>query len=197
MCGIGQVLQTGFQIASNAAQSSARIKEQNRQYAANKEAANASFEASRDTTSLQFIQRDKSIRQQELDYDLLARMSLANAKAQVGASNLGGTSIKATLADAKGRYDRNARRFIEDRKNLAAAYQQDLINLEVTRENQINTVMQGRWTAGDTMNMLAPLAGGFSNLMIQRDNRSYYQNQMNNIGMLPSMGATPGGNNGS
>lgn len=203
MCGVGQALQMGFQMMSSAAESRARIEEQNRQYEANKKAANKSYVAAKDTTSLQFLQKNTAIREQELDYDLLAKVSMATGRAQAGASNLGGSSILATLADAQGKYDRNARRFIKDRKNLAAAYEQDLVNLNVTRENQINTVMQGRWTAGDTMAMLAPLATGFSQLMVQRQNQNYYANRMGMIGqginpMQPyqptSMGATGGFN---
>lgn len=201
MCGVGQALQMGFQMMSSAAQSKARIEEQNRQYEANKKAANRSYTSAVDTTSLQFTQKNTGIKEQQLDYDLMSKVSLATGQAQAGASNLGGSSILATLSDAKGKYDRNARRFITDRKNLAAAYEQDLVNLNVTRENQINTVMQGRWTAGDTMAMLAPLATGFSQLMVQRQNQNYYANRMGMIGqginpMQPyqptSMGATGG-----
>lgn len=187
MCGIGQVLQMGFGMMSSAAQSRARIEEQNRQYEANKAAAEASFAAAKETSGLQFLQNNKKIRQQQFDFELMGKLAESNVRAQTGASNLGGTSIRSTLSDAKMRWTKDARRFIDERKNLADAYEMDLHNLEVTKVNQINTVMQGRWTAGDTMAMLAPVVNGFSSLMIQQQNQGYYNNQMSQVGQQPMM----------
>jgi len=186
MCGIGQVLQMGFGMMSSAAQSKARIEEQNRQYEANKLAAEASYGAAVETSSLKFLQNNKKIRQQGFDFELMGKLSESNLSAQAGSSNLGGASIRATINDAKGKWSKDARRFIDERKNLADAYEMDLHNLEVTKVNQINTVMQGRWTAGDTMAMLAPVVNGFSSLMIQGQNNNYQQQRMSQIGQMPS-----------
>lgn len=185
MCGIGQVLQMGFGMMSSAAQSRARIEEQNRQYAANKQAAEASYEAAVETSSMKFLQNNTKIRQQGFDFELMGKLSESNLVAQAGSSNLGGTSIRSTVADARGKWTKDARRFIDERKNLAEAYEMDLHNLEVTKVNQINTVMQGRWTAGDTMAMLAPVVNGFSSLMIQGQNQNYHQQRMGQIGQTP------------
>lgn len=197
MCGVGQILQAGFGMMSSAAQSRARIEEQNRQYEANKAAANASYAAAKETSSIQFLQNNKKLRQQGFDFELNARLQQSNLRAQVGSSNLGGTSIRNTVSDFAGKASKDARRFIDERKNLAVAYDQDLHNLEVTRVNQINTVMQGRWTAGDTMAMLAPVVNGFSSLMIQGQNQGYHQQQMSQVGGMGggygSMGGMGGG----
>ena len=194
MCGIGQVLQMGFGMMSSAAQSKARIEEQNRQYEANKAAAEASYAAAKETSSMKFLQNNKKIRQQGFDFELMGKLSESNLVAQAGSSNLTGTSIRSTVADARGKWTKDARRFIDERKNLAEAYEMDLHNLQVTKVNQINTVMQGRWTAGDTMAMLAPVVNGFSSLMIQGQNQQYQQQRMSQIGQMPgSMSGYGGG----
>lgn len=186
MCGIGQVLQIGFGMLSSAAQSRARIEEQNRQYEANKAAAEASFAAARETAGLQFIQNNQKIRQQQFDFELLGKLAVSQLKAQQGASNLRGATINNTVEDARAKISKDARRFIDERKNMAAAYKQELHNLEVTKVNQINTVVPGRWTMGDTLGMLAPVVNGFSGMMIQQQNRSYQQQQMGMIGRAPT-----------
>lgn len=197
MCGIGQVLQMGFGMMSSAAQSKARIEEQNRQYEANKQAANASYEAGVETSSLKFLQNNKKVRQQGFDFELMGKLQESNLVAQAGSSNLSGVSIRSTIADARGKWTKDARRFIDERKNLAEAFEMDLHNLDVTRVNQINTVMQGRWTAGDTMAMLAPVVNGFSSLMIQGQNQQYQQQRMGQIGQMPgSMSGYGGGGYG-
>lgn len=185
MCGIGQVLQMGFGMMSSAAQSKARIEEQTRQFEANKAAAEASFAASRETVALQFIQNNQKVRQQQFDFELMGKLAVSQFKAQAGASNLRGTSINNTVQDARAKVSKDARRFIDERKNMAAAYKQELHNLEVTKINQINTVVPGRWTMGDTMGMLAPVVNGFASMMIQGQNRSYQQQQMGQIGQMP------------
>jgi hypothetical protein len=199
MCGIGQVLQMGFGMMSSAAQSKARIEEQNRQYEANKAAAEASYAAGVETSSLKFLQNNKKVRQQGFDFELMGKLQESNLKAMAGSSNLTGTSIRSTVYDARGKWTKDARRFIDERKNLADGYEMDLHNLQVTKENQINTVMQGRWTAGDTMSMLAPVVNGFSSLMIQGQNQGYQQQRMGSIGQSPygqSYGGYGGGYGG-
>ena len=186
MCGIGQVLQIGFGMLSSAAQSRARIEEQNRQYEANKAAAEASFAAAKETAGLQFIQNNQKVRQQQFDFELMGKLAVSQLEAQTGASNLRGTSIRNTISDANARISKDARRFIDERKNMAAAYKQEIFNLEVTKVNQINTVVPGRWTMGDTLGMLAPVVNGFSGMMIQQQNRGYQQQQMGMIGRAPS-----------
>ena len=186
MCGIGQVLQMGFGMMSSAAQSKARIEEQTRQFEANKAAAEASFAAARETSALQFIQNNQKVRQQQFDFELLGKLQVSQLQAQTGASNLRGVSIRNTISDANARISKDSRRFIDERKNMAAAYKQELHNLEVTKVNQINTVVPGRWTMGDTMGMLAPVVQGFSSMMIQQQNRGYQQQQMGQIGQMPS-----------
>lgn len=185
MCGIGQVLQMGFGMLSSAAQSRARIEEQNRQFEANKAAAEASFAASRETVALQFIQNNQKVRQQQFDFELMGKLAVSQFKAQAGASNLRGTSINNTVEDARAKVSKDARRFIDERKNMAAAYKQELHNLEVTKINQINTVVPGRWTMGDTLGMLAPVVNGFAGMMIQQQNRGYQQQQISQIGQMP------------
>jgi len=185
MCGIGQVLQMGFGMMSSAAQSRARIEEQNRQYEANKKAAEASYGAAVETSSMKFLQNNTKIRQQGFDFELMGKLAESTLAAQAGSSNLSGTSIRSTINDARGKWTKDARRFIDERKNLADAYEMDLHNLEVTKVNQINTVMQGRWTAGDTMAMFAPVVNGFSSLMIQQQNQGYQQQRMSQIGQVP------------
>ena len=69
MCGIGQVLQMGFGMMSSAAQSRARIEEQNRQFEANKAAAEASLAAARETTALSSSRTTRKSRQQQFDFD--------------------------------------------------------------------------------------------------------------------------------
>lgn len=195
MCGIGQVLQMGFGMMSSAAQSRARIEEQTRQFEANKAAAEASFAASRETAALQFIQNNQKVRQQQFDFELLGKMQVSQLKAQAGASNLRGVSIRNTISDASAKISKDSRRFIDERKNMAAAYKQELHNLEVTKINQINTVVPGRWTMGDTLGMLAPVVNGFAGMMIQQQNRGYQQQQMSQIGQMPGgYGGGYGGN---
>lgn len=185
MCGVGQALQMGFGMLSSAAQSRARIEEQNRQFEANKAAAEASFAASRETVALQFIQNNQKVRQQQFDFELLGKLAVSQLKAQQGASNLRGVTINNTVEDARAKIGKDARRFIDERKNMAAAYKQELHNLEVTKVNQINTVVPGRWTMGDTLGMLAPVVNGFSGMMIQQQNRGYQQQQISQLGQVP------------
>lgn len=193
MCGIGQVLQMGFGMMSSAAQSRARIEEQNRQYEANKAAAEASYAAAKETSSLTFLQNNKKIRQEQFDFELLGKLRESQASAAVGASNLKRTgSIRSSLADLRSKTARGSRRYIDERKNLADAYERDLENLEVTKVNQINTVMQGRWTAGDTMAMLAPVVNGFSSLMIQQQNTAAHNQSMARVSGV-GLGSTMGG----
>lgn len=185
MCGVGQALQMGFGMLSSAAQSRARIEEQNRQFEANKAAAEASFAASRETVALQFIQNNQKVRQQQFDFELLGKLQVSQLNAQTGASNLRGVSVRNTISDAQAKISKDSRRFIDERKNMAAAYKQELHNLEVTKVNQINTVVPGRWTMGDTLGMLAPVVNGFSGMMIQQQNRAYQQQQISQLGQVP------------
>lgn len=173
MCGVGQALQMGFGMLSSAAQSRARIEEQNRQFEANKAAAEASFAASRETVALQFIQNNQKVRQQQFDFELLGKLQVSQLNAQTGASNLRGVSVRNTISDAQAKISKDSRRFIDERKNMAAAYKQELHNLEVTKVNQINTVVPGRWTMGDTLGMLAPVVNGFAGMMIQQIGRAH------------------------
>lgn len=188
MCGVGQALQMGFGMLSSAAQSRARIEEQNRQFEANKAAAEASFAASRETVALQFIQNNQKVRQQQFDFELLGKLAVSQLKAQQGASNLRGVTINNTVEDARAKIGKDARRFIDERKNMADAYKQELHNLEVTKINQINTVVPGRWTMGDTLGMLAPVVNGFAGMMIQQQNRGYQQQQISQLGQAPGYG---------
>lgn len=179
------VLSVGVGMATSAAQSKARIAEQNRQYAANKAAAQAAYQTSADTAALRYKQNNKKIRQDAFDFELKGKLAESQLVTMAGASNLAGGSIAETLADARGRWTKDARRFIDDKRNLKDSYIQDLENLRVSMDNQINTVAQGRWTTGDTLSMLSPLAGGFSSLMIDRQNSALNNWRMGNVGRLP------------
>lgn len=192
MCGIGQVLQIGFGMLTSAAQSRARIEEQNRQYAANKAAAEASFAASRETAALQFIQNNEKIRQEQFDFELLGKLQVSQLQAQAGASNLRGISVRNTISDANARISKDSRRYIDERKNMAQAYKAELHNLRVSMVNQINTVSPGQWTQGDTLGMLSPLVGGFSSLMIGRQNQGYQQQRISQLGQSGMFGGTYG-----
>lgn len=188
MCSIGQVLQIGFGMLTSAAQSRARIEEQNRQYAANKAAAEASFAASRETAALQFIQNNKKVRQEQFDFELLGKLQVSQLQAQAGASNLRGISVRNTISDANARISKDSRRYIDERKNMAQAYKAELHNLRVSMVNQINTVSPGQWTQGDTLGMISPLVGGFSSLMIRRQNQGYQQQRISQLGQIPGGG---------
>ena len=52
--------------------------------------------------------------------------------------------------------------------------------------------MQGRWTAGDTMAMMAPLVNGFSSLMIQQQNTAAHNQSMAQVSGV-GLGSTMGG----
>lgn len=196
MCGIGQVLSTGFQMFSAAAEAQARIEEQNRQYEANKKAAESSYEAAVDTTDLSFVQNQQKIRQQQLDFELLGKIQIAQLEAQAGASNLRGSSVRNTISDAKAKISKDTRRFEQERQNLADAYTQELENLAVTKENQINTVSQGRWTLGDSLGVMAPMVSLGSQMMINQQNAGYsdYRNLM--IGQQPGFSGYSYGSGG-
>jgi len=195
MCGIGQVLQIGFGMLASAAQSKARIEEQNRQYEANRAAAQAAYAAGKETASLTFLQNNKKIRQEQFDFELLSKLRESQLSAASGASNLKNTgSIRSSLADLRSKGARGSRRYVDERKNLADSYERDLDNLRVTMVNQINSVSQGSWTAGDSLSMMAPVVNGFSSLMIQQQNNAAHNQSLARIGGgALGLGSTFGG----
>jgi hypothetical protein len=113
-------------------------------YERNKAAANATYEANVDTTALAFLQNDLSVRQQAFDYEMTGRMARSSAVAATGASNLAGVSARETFNEISSQTSKGARRYQTQRKNAADSYYQDIRNLQVARDNQINSVIDPR-----------------------------------------------------
>lgn len=113
-------------------------------YERNKAAAQATYEATVDTTALAFLQNDLAVRQQAFDYEMTGRMARSSAVAATGASNLAGVSARETFNEISSQTSKGARRYQTQRKNAADAYYQDIRNLQVARDNQINSVIDPR-----------------------------------------------------
>ena len=110
----------------------------------NKAAAFATYEGNVDATALRFLQNDLTIRQQAFDFELTGRMARSSAGAAVGASNLAGVSARETFNDISSQTSKGARRFQQTRKNAADSFYQDITNLQIARDNQINSVLDPR-----------------------------------------------------
>ena len=113
-------------------------------YERNKAAANATYEANVDTTALKFLQNDLAVRQQAFDYEMTGRMARSSAVAATGASNLAGVSARETFNAISSQTAKGARRYQTQRKNAADGFYQDIRNLQVARDNQINSVIDPR-----------------------------------------------------
>lgn len=158
--GIGSFLQSqGTQLAIDALQGGAEMAfdkwssdmaaaqkkaEQVDYYERNKEAAINTYEANADTTALRFIQNDLAIRQQAFDFELTGRMARSSAVSAAGASNIAGVSVRDTFNEVSSQTSKGARRYQTQRKNAADAYYQDIKNLQVARDNQINSAFDPR-----------------------------------------------------
>ena len=132
-------------IASNAmseAIKKAEDAERELYYQRNKAAAEAVFDASVNSAALKFLQNDLSTRQQAFDFEMAGRLTEGQVVASAGASNLAGASVRETFSELSSKTSKGARRYQTARKNAADAYQQDLINLQVARDNQINSVIR-------------------------------------------------------
>lgn len=113
-------------------------------YERNKAAAAATYDASVDTTALKFLQNDLTVRQQAFDFEMTGRMARSGAVASTGASNLSGVSARETFNDISSQTSKGARRFQQTRKNAADSFYQDIQNLQIARDNQVNTVIDPR-----------------------------------------------------
>jgi hypothetical protein len=113
-------------------------------YERNKAAAAATYDASVDTTALKFLQNDLTVRQQAFDFEMTGRMARSGAVAATGASNLSGVSARETFNDISSQTSKGARRFQQTRKNAADSFYQDIQNLQIARDNQVNTVIDPR-----------------------------------------------------
>ena len=113
-------------------------------YERNKAAANATYDANVDTTALKFLQNDLAVRQQAFDYEMTGRMARSSAVAATGASNLAGVSARETFNEISSQTAKGARRYQTQRKNAADSFYQDIRNLQVARDNQINSVIDPR-----------------------------------------------------
>ena len=158
--GIGGFLaQQGTQLAIDAIQGGAEVAfdqyaqekqaaqekaEKVEYYERNKAAAIATYEANVDTTALAFLQNDLSVRQQAFDYEMTGRMARSSAVAATGASNLAGVSARETFNEISSQTSKGARRYQTTRKQAADGYYQDIRNLQVARDNQINSVIDPR-----------------------------------------------------
>lgn len=113
-------------------------------YERNKAAAEATYDATVDTTALKFLQNDLATRQQAFDFEMTGRMARSSSVAATGASNLAGVSARETLNQISSQTSKGARRYQTQRKNAADAYYADIRNLQVARDNQINSVIDPR-----------------------------------------------------
>lgn len=113
-------------------------------YERNKAAAAATYDASVDTTALKFLQNDLTVRQQAFDFEMTGRMARSGAVASAGASNLSGVSAREAFNDISSQTSKGARRFQQTRKNAADSFYQDIQNLQIARDNQVNTVIDPR-----------------------------------------------------
>lgn len=113
-------------------------------YERNKAAAAATYDASVDSTALKFLQNDLTVRQQAFDFEMTGRMARSGAVASAGASNLSGVSARETFNDISSQTSKGARRFQQTRKNAADSFYQDIQNLQIARDNQVNTVIDPR-----------------------------------------------------
>jgi hypothetical protein len=113
-------------------------------YERNKAAAEATFNATVDTVALKFLQNDLATRQQAFDFEMTGRMARSTAVVSAGASNLAGVSARETFNDISAQTSKGARRFQTQRKNASDSFFQDIINLQVARDNQINSVTDPR-----------------------------------------------------
>ena len=158
--GIGSFLaQQGTQLAIDALQGGAEMAfdkwssdmaaaqkkaEQVDYYERNKEAAINTYEANADTTALKFMQNDLAIRQRAFDFELTGRMAKSSAVSAAGAGNIAGVSVRDTFNEISSQTSKGARRYQTTRKNAADAYYQDIKNLQVARDNQINSAFDPR-----------------------------------------------------
>lgn len=133
-----------FNSAADAAKEKQQRLEKIEYYERNKAAAEATYTASVDTTALKFLQNDLATRQQAFDFEMTGRMARSTAVASAGASNLAGVSARETFNEVSSQTSKGARRFQQQRKNAADAYFQDIVNLQVARDNQINSVLDPR-----------------------------------------------------
>lgn len=113
-------------------------------YERNKAAAQATYEANADTTALRFLQNDLAVRQQAFDFEMVGRMSKSSAVSMAGAGNIAGVSVRDTFNSISSQTSKGARRYQTQRKNAADSYYQDLKNLQVARDNQINSAFDPR-----------------------------------------------------
>ena len=113
-------------------------------YERNKAAAQATYEGNVDTTALRFLQNDLSIRQQAFDFEMTGRMARSGAVASAGASNLSGVSVRETFNDISSQTSKGARRYQQTRKNAADSFYQDIVNLQIARDNQVNSAIDPR-----------------------------------------------------
>lgn len=133
-----------FNSYADRAQAAQERAEKIESYERNKAAAFATYEGNVDTTALRFLQNDLSIRQQAFDFEMTGRMARSGAVASAGASNLAGVSVRETFNDISSQTSKGARRFQQSRKNAADSFYQDIINLQIARDNQVNSAVDPR-----------------------------------------------------
>jgi len=133
-----------FQNYANNAQAAQERAEKIEYYERNKAAAQATYEGNVDTTALRFLQNDLTIRQQAFDFEMAGRMARSGAVAATGASNLAGVSARETFNEISSRTSQGARRFQRSRKNASDSYYQDIRNLQIARDNQVNSAIDPR-----------------------------------------------------
>lgn len=133
-----------FNSYADKAQADQEQKEKIAYYERNKAAAEATYDAQVDTAALKFLQNDLAVRQQAFDFEMAGRMAQSSAVAATGASNLAGVSARETFNEASSRTSQGARRYQTQRKNAADSYYADIRNLQVARDNQINSVLDPR-----------------------------------------------------
>ena len=133
-----------FNSYADRAQAAQEKLEKTEYYERNKAAAAASYDAQVDTTALRFLQNDLAIRQQAFDFELTGRMARSSAVVATGASNLAGVSAREAFNDISSQTASGARRYQTQRKNAADSFYQDIANLQVARDNQVNSVLDPR-----------------------------------------------------
>jgi hypothetical protein len=133
-----------FNSYADRAQAAQEKLEKTEYYERNKAAAAASYDAQVDTTALRFLQNDLAIRQQAFDFEMTGRMARSSAVVATGASNLAGVSARETFNDISSQTASGARRYQTQRKNAADSFYQDIANLQVARDNQVNSVLDPR-----------------------------------------------------
>jgi hypothetical protein len=75
---------------------------------------------------------------------MTGRMARSGAVASAGASNLAGVSVRETFNDISSQTSKGARRYQQTRKNAADSFYQDIVNLQIARDNQVNSAIDPR-----------------------------------------------------